>query len=430
MITRRTKIQLAIFVALTLVLVSFVGAKYARLDRLLMDTGYEVTASYAESGGIFTGAEVTYRGVTVGRVSGMELTDEGVDVKLQIDEEYDDIPAQTRALVGNRSAVGEQYVELQPERNGEPFLKDGSQIEQSKTDTPISSTEWLSNTTALVESVPKRSLRTVVSELGAAFKGTGPDLGRLIDTSSSFIETADANFELTTRLVDESNVVLGTQMDKSSAIKSFARDLRLFSQTMVGSDDSLRKVIDDGSATATTLRTFLEDNEVDLGKLFNNLAVTGAQQVRYLAGTRMILIVYPYVVAGGYAVATDNGKGPINAYFGLMLQQEPPVCKRGYQQNRRNAETQRGNAPMNVRVRCAEPAAQSNARGAQNAPGRAMPMSAGQAGVDAPVIGRYDLATGDLKFAEDARAVQYTGGAAESFGEQSWKWLLMQPVMQ
>ena len=68
MIERRTKIQLLIFVIITLVGVSFVGARYARLDRLLVDDTYTVVAHFAESGGIFAGGEVTYRGVEVGQV--------------------------------------------------------------------------------------------------------------------------------------------------------------------------------------------------------------------------------------------------------------------------------------------------------------------------------------------------------------------------
>ena len=56
------------FVIITLVGVSFVGARYARLDRLFYDSAYTVTAHFAQSGGIFAGAEVTYRGVGIGRV--------------------------------------------------------------------------------------------------------------------------------------------------------------------------------------------------------------------------------------------------------------------------------------------------------------------------------------------------------------------------
>src|SRR3546814_4834164 len=104
MITKRTKIQLVIFVVITLVGVTFVGARYARLDRLFYDDTYTVTAHFKDSGGIFSGAEVSYRGVTIGRVGEMELTEGGVDVHLDIEKDWDRIPADSIALVGNRSA--------------------------------------------------------------------------------------------------------------------------------------------------------------------------------------------------------------------------------------------------------------------------------------------------------------------------------------
>ena len=115
MITSRTNIQLMVFALITVIGVSFVGARYARLDRLVVDDSYTVVAHFADSGGIFAGGEVTYRGVRVGQVARMELTDQGVDLHLDIEENYDSIPAETLAVVGNRSAVGEQYVELQPQ---------------------------------------------------------------------------------------------------------------------------------------------------------------------------------------------------------------------------------------------------------------------------------------------------------------------------
>ena len=107
MITRRTKIQLIIFALITMVGVSFVGARYARLDRLVLDESYKVNAHFTDSGGIFTGAEVSYRGVTVGKVSSMKLTGKGVDVILNIEKDHKDIPKDTKAVVANRSAVGE-----------------------------------------------------------------------------------------------------------------------------------------------------------------------------------------------------------------------------------------------------------------------------------------------------------------------------------
>ena len=247
--------------------------------------------------------------------------------------------------MGNRSAVGEQYVELQPKSDCEPYLEDGSEIEMSDTEIPISTVTWLTDTQALVNSIPKDDFRTVVSEFGKAFDDGGDDLGRLIDSSTSFIETADANFEVTRQLIRDSNIVLGTQLDKASAIRTFARDLALFSDTLAASDPDLRRVIANGSATATQLRTFLEENEVNLGKLINNLVTTGEVQVRNLPGIEMVLILYPYVVAGGFVVNAREGNVN-NAHFGLILEQAPPSCTNGYQStNERDPNTQRGNAP-------------------------------------------------------------------------------------
>ncbi len=425
MITRRTKVQLVIFALITMIGVSFVGARYAGLDRLVLDKSYAVTAHFSESGGIFTGAEVAYRGVTVGQVSDMRLTGKGVDVILSIEKKYEDIPSRTKAIVANRSAVGEQYVDLQPETKDRPFLDDGAEIPMAMTRTPIETTKLLTDLDTTVRSVNKQSLTTVVDELGTAFQGTGDDLGRVVDTSNSFINSANDNFEITTALLEDGNTVLDTQIDKTSAIKSFSRDLALFSTTLANSDPDLRRVIENGSATANQLRTFLEENKVDLGQLINNLVTTGEVTGKHLDGTELILVVYPYVVAGGYTVVDkDSTTGLYDAHFGLILQQDPKVCKAGYNTPQRDPNTDRGDLPMNTDARCTEPPGQSNARGAQNTPRRAGPS------YRAPVVGSYDRDTGKLTYTDTNPSgdVTYTGGAARLMGEDSWKWLLMQPL--
>ena len=74
------------------------------------------------------------------------------------------------------------------------------------------------------------------------------------------------------------------------------------------------------SATANQLRTFLEENKVDLGELINNLVTTGEVTGAHINGTEMILVVYPYVVAGGYTVVDKDPKtGLYDAHFGLIL---------------------------------------------------------------------------------------------------------------
>ena len=425
MITRRTKIQLMIFVLITLVGVTFVGARYARLDRLIVDDAYTVVAHFPESGGIFAGGEVTYRGVRVGQVEKMVLTESGVDLHLGIDKEYDAIPADTLAVVGNRSAVGEQYVELQPQADAEPYLGDDSEIPVENARVPIRTEKLLGDISTTVESVDKEALATTVSELGAAFGGTGEDLQRMIDSGNAFIQEANANFDVTTALIRDSNTVLKGQIASASAIRTFAENLSLFSGTLAGSDEDLREVIDSGSATATELRTFLEDNEVQLGELINDLVTTGEVVVKHLDGIEQILVIYPYVVEGGFTVVSKSPEtGLYDAHFGFILQQEPHVCTDGYQGTNTRPPQDGSNAPMNEDARCKEPAAQSNARGAQHAPGRA------GAAYRAPVAS-YDPDSGKLTWGSEVPG-QYTSPgtlAPRTLGEESWKWLFLQPLM-
>ena len=434
MITRRTKIQLMVFVLITLLGVSYVGARYARLDRLIFDDSYTVVAHFKDSGGIFAGGEVSYRGVRVGQVGKLQLTDEGVDVYLDIDKSYDSIPADTLAVVGNRSAVGEQYVELQPQVDTAPYLSDSSQIAADDTRTPIATEKVLGDLTTTVESVDKKALRTSVTELGKAFGGTGKDLQQIIDTGNSFIQSANENFDVTKALIKDSNTVLHGQIASASAIRTFARDLSLFSGTLAGSDQSLRAVIDNGSATATQLRTFLEDNQVELGELINNLVTTGDVVVRHLDGIAQILVIYPYVVEGGFTVVSKSpDTGLYDAHFGLILTQDPKVCERGYESTNTRPPQDGSNAPMNEQAHCAEPPSVSNARGAQNAPraGAAYRAPAGP-NYRAPVVASYDPATGKLSWGGKVDPALGTPGspAPATLGEESWKWLFLQPLIK
>ena len=139
MITRRTKVQLAIFALITLLGVSFVGARYAQLNRLFYSTSYTVVAHFQDSGGMYAGGHgLLPRRAASARSHKLVLTHDGVDAYLDIDNGWDDkIPADTLAVVGNRSAVGEQYVDLQPQTDNGPYLHDGSQIAMADTRTPL-----------------------------------------------------------------------------------------------------------------------------------------------------------------------------------------------------------------------------------------------------------------------------------------------------
>ncbi|GAA1927866.1 MCE family protein [Nocardioides hwasunensis] len=426
MITRRTRLQLLVFALITMVGVSFVGARYARLDRLLVDRTYTVVAHFAESGGAFQGAEVSYRGVRVGEVRELVLTDDGVDLVLDIDKEAGGIPADARALVGNRSAVGEQYVELQPQSDRGPFLRDDSQIPRERTSTPIRTDTLLTHLDETVRSVDQDDLRTVTSELGLAFNDAGGDLQTILDSSNEFIEAADQNFEVTVDLIRDANTVLRGQVDSEGAFRRFARDLSTFSTTVADHDDDLRTLIDNGSLGANELRAFLEANEVELGDLINNLVTTGDVVVEHLDGIEQLLVIYPYVVEGAFTVvAKSPGTGLYDAHFGLVLTQDPAVCHAGYEDTDRRSPLDGTNRPMKEDARCTAPASESNARGAQNIQAPRAATGWGPADL------AYDPDTGTLT--SDPATVQRLVGQRESaprtLGEDSWKWLYLEPLL-
>jgi phospholipid/cholesterol/gamma-HCH transport system substrate-binding protein len=425
-ITRRTKVQLMIFALITMVGVAFVGAKYAQLNRLFYDTSYTVVAHFKDSGGMYAGGMVSYRGVRVGQVHRLVLTRDGVDAYLDIDRGWDGkIPADSLAVVGNRSAVGEQYVDLQPQTDRGPYLHDGSQIAMADTRTPLPTQKLLADISTTVQSVDRRSLRTTVHELGTAFGGTGRDLQRIIDTGTSFIDDANRNFDVTTALIRDGNTVLRGQVASSDAIRRFARDLRLFSGTLAGHDRDLRAVIDNGSVTATQLRTFLQDNKVHLASLINNLVTTGDIVVKHLPGLRQVLVLYPYVVEGGFTVVSKSPEsGMYDAHFGLVLTNDPTVCHAGYQSTDTRPPQDGSNRPMNTKAHCSEPASQSDARGAQHAPDN-RPAAAYRT-----PVASYDPQTKRLTWGSRVPAPLSDPGspAPATLGEETWKWLYLQPL--
>src|SRR4051812_34330182 len=148
MITRRVRIQLLVFALVAVLGMVFAGARYAGLGKLApwYDAGYVVSADFSDSGGIFDGAQVTYRGVAVGQVEDLVLDSgsTGVTLRLRL-KPGTKIPTPVKAVVGNRSAIGEQYVDLQPEHKGAPYLAAQATIPREMTQIPIPPTQLVVN---------------------------------------------------------------------------------------------------------------------------------------------------------------------------------------------------------------------------------------------------------------------------------------------
>ncbi|PWW64286.1 MCE family protein [Actinokineospora spheciospongiae] len=366
MLTTTVRRQLIAFAVIAVVAVVYALFRFTDLGRAFGSEGYRVRMELVESGGIFTNAEVTYRGVNVGRVGEIRLTPGGMEVDLDIEPSAPDIPADLDALVANRSAVGEQFVDLRPRHDGGEVLREGSLIPADRTRTPVSTDTVIRDLDGLARSVPTDSLRTVVDELDKAFTGTGPDLQVLLDTASEFTRAAKENLPETIKLIQDGNTVLDTQAANSGNIKSFAADLAEVTAQLKASDPALRTLIANTPAAADSVVNLLRESGQGLGVLTANLLTTSDILRARVDGIELALVVYPVLAVGPKTVAPGDG----TAHLGLALNLfDPPPCTKGYEGTTRRAGTDAAPIAENTAAYCAEPLGSPiNVRGSQNAP--------------------------------------------------------------
>ncbi|MDQ3914074.1 MAG: MCE family protein [Actinomycetota bacterium] len=151
---------------------------------------FEVTADFADSGGVFTNQEVTYRGVLVGQVGGLTLNDDGVDIQLLIESEWEGrIPADAVARIQSKSAVGEQFVNLTPGSGRDAMLEDGDRIPRSRTELPVDFQRLLSSLDRVLADVPPEASRRVFQELAGGLRGRGDDIATILGALGTLADT-------------------------------------------------------------------------------------------------------------------------------------------------------------------------------------------------------------------------------------------------
>lgn len=249
-----------------------------------------ITVDLAGSGGVFTNQEVTYRGVLVGQVGEMSLNDDGIDIELIIEPEWEGrIPDSVHATVRSKSAVGEQFVNLTPDGPGNGTLRDGDEIPRERTSLPVDFQELLRTLDAVLADVPVDRTVRLTENLADGLRGRADDiatvlssLGRLSETFASvaeeqkslldnstaageaFLRTKDS-FSAAIRAADE--VFAGLGEDPEDLRRFFAENDRLAREgiaLLARSGSDLRA----GIRGLADLATFqLENQDVMLGSL-------------------------------------------------------------------------------------------------------------------------------------------------------------------
>ncbi|MEO3785853.1 MCE family protein [Actinocorallia sp. B10E7] len=459
-LTRGVKIQLVVFAIITVLGVGYTAIRYIGLGGGLLDRTYTAYVQLPDSGGAFTNSEVTYRGVTVGRVGPIQLVPNGVRIELEMEKGVK-IPRDTLAVVANRSAVGEQYIDLQPRSDRGPFLDGGAPytIPAENTRIPVKTSDLLINVDKTVASVDPENLRTIVDELDKAFNGSGSDLQSIIDDSGKLIREMDENFETTSDLLDNSKIVLNTQRDKGTSIRTFARELAALTDTIRENDGNIRETIDTAGPAVEEVDNLIDNVSDDLPVLLANLTSTGRVLTADQDAIRSLLISLPFTVAGSQTILPGDGY----QHMGLALNIDTPApCTEGYEKTKPRWPQDTRETPARTDVGCKAPKnSQTAVRGARNAPeprpyiklppgaldGAGEPPAAStravaKDGTDADdrlvyqtnstksvFVTGYDPTSGKYV---GPNGVTYTvgssGGAKNLLGDESWKWLLLGPL--
>ena len=223
----------------------------------------------------------------------------------------------------------------------------------------------LTNLDRLVASVPTDSLRTVVTELGTGFVGTGPSLRQIIEGAGGFTQTATEHLPQTLGLLGTVQTVLNTQREQSADVLEYSRGLRQIAARLKGSDPDVRRIIDDSPELADQVERLLDHAGQPLSDVVrNSLVVTRIAEAR-IPALEQLLVAFPMVNALGPTLA-PQGWGRLAYNFNLY---DPMPCTRGYQGTIQRGADETGPVKLNYGVHCAEPKdSVTNVRGSQNAP--------------------------------------------------------------
>lgn len=375
MLTLGTRIKIVAFIMIALAVVGHVSVRYADLGRYIGMRGYyTVRLDLPTTGGLFEGSAVSYRGVTVGEVGGLDLSDDGVIAELHIEDSAPEIPKNLEAVVANRSAVGEQYVDLRPRTASGPYLAQGATIPRSATAIPAPVNETLKSVNDLAGSLPLNDVEVLIDELGLAFAGQGPHLQQLLDTSARFVSASDRAFPDTRALIHNGGDVLRTQNELSGAFKSFSSNTRLLARQLRDSDADLRDIIESGPGAAAELSRLLRDLDPHLSVLLANFLTMARLGEPRQAAIEELLVRLPQI-AGMVSTIVSGGKlrvSFVNTFF------NPQPCTRGYGGTRYRKGLDLSSAPSwNSEARCTEdPSTGINVRGSAHAPRKGVPEPA------------------------------------------------------
>ncbi len=252
----------------------------------LKPKGYRVQVAFPEAATLGIEADVRVAGVSVGHVVKKELGDNRTIATLELDRRFAPLKADAKALLREKTLLGETYVELTP-GSGRTWVPENGRL----ADGQVASAVQLDEILSAFDPQTRQAFRGWQQDLAKGIGPHGRDLNDAIGTLPGFAaDAADVVSVLDTQrralqlLIRNTGQVFGAISHDQQRLRDLVTSSgRLFEATSSQSDHLAEAIaifptfLDESKATFARLRTFSIDTEPlirDLRPVARDLAPT------------------------------------------------------------------------------------------------------------------------------------------------------------
>ena len=300
---------------------------YLRLPTLVGIGQYELKAELPASGGLYGTANVTYRGVTIGKVTAVEPTEKGAEATMSIASQFK-IPLDAVANVHSVSAVGEQYLDLVSEGKAHGFFSPGQTMTKGTVPSEIGPALDTANRGLVV--LPKDKIGQLLDETAESVGGLGPALQRLVDSTQAIVGDFKTNINQVDDIIQNSAPILDSQATSSSAIERWAHNLNVLGAQSAEQDSHLKSILSQAAPTADQVNSVFSDVRESLPQTLANLEIVIDMLKRYHPGVEQTLVMLPQLGSIVQAISAPYEKDRMAALDLTLAINYPAPCLTGF----------------------------------------------------------------------------------------------------
>ena len=241
-------------------------------------SSYRVSVQLPESGGLLPNQDVALRGVRIGRVESLQITDRGVNAVANITSTVR-IPASAVAHVSALSPAGEQFINFEAASDAGPYLHDGSFIALDRTTVPVDLAHLLEGADGLLAQVDPHKVEMIKKELSLSKEGPAK-LAAIVDGGAFLLSTLDSVLPQTTSIIKTSRVELTLAADKNAGLAASTVDLNRTLAGVARMQGGYRRLTEESPRALSGADNLFADNSDTMVQLLGSTATMA--QLLYL----------------------------------------------------------------------------------------------------------------------------------------------------